>query len=144
MEETRKLKIIKNKDGHGTMGYKIALPSKWIEIMGLDKTDYATLIFKDNSITIKNKEEKNMKLVKGNLGFYEFGEYVRKFEEKILNTDGVVNLLMSDMDEEIPFSGGVFRREYCGKGRRGGTKIKKDLLYTKTPDNIYEIYEYEE
>ena len=64
MEETRKLKIIKNKDGHGTMGYKIALPSKWIEIMGLDKTDYATLIFKDNSITIKNKEKKNMKLVK--------------------------------------------------------------------------------
>lgn len=144
MKKTRKLKIIRNKDGHGTMGYKIALPSKWISEMDLDNKEYAILEFNGKEIVIKNEEESKMKIVKENLGFYEFQEHVRKFEEEILNTEGVVNLLVSDIDEEIPFSGGVFRREYCGKGKRGGTKIKKDLLYTKTPDNIYEIYEYED
>lgn len=85
-----------------------------------------------------------MKKVKGNLGYYEFEEYVRKFEEEIMNVEGVVEILTSDIDEEIPYSGGVFRREYWGKGKRGGTKIQKDLLYSKTPDNIYAIYEYED
>lgn len=83
-----------------------------------------------------------MKLIKENLSFYEFEEYVRKIEEEIMNADGVVEILTSDIDEEIPYSNGVLRREYWGKGRRGGTKIKKELLYTRTPDNIFEIYEY--
>jgi len=54
--EERILKIIKNKDGHGTMCYKIALPSKWIKALGLDTSDYATLTFKNNSIIIKRKD----------------------------------------------------------------------------------------
>ena len=144
MKETRKLKIIRNKDGHGTRGYKIALPSKWISKMDLDNKEYAILEFNGKEIIIKNEEESTMKIVKENLGFYEFQNYVRKSEEEILNTEGVVNLISSDIDEEIPYSDGVLRREYWGKGKRGGTKVKKDLLYTKTPDNIYEIYEYED
>lgn len=143
MEETRKLKIIKNKDGHGTMGYKIALPSKWISKMDLDNKEYAILEFNGKEIIIKNEEESTMKIVKENLGFYEFQNYVRKFEEEILNTEGVVNLISSDIDEEIPYSDGVLRREYWGKGKRGGTKVKKDLLYSKTPNDIFAIYEYE-
>ena len=58
--EKRELRIIKNKDGHGTMCYKIALPAKWIKSMGLDTTDYATLIFNKNIILIKNKEDFEM------------------------------------------------------------------------------------
>lgn len=85
-----------------------------------------------------------MKIVKDNLGYYEFEAYIRKFEQEILDTEGVVNLLTSDIDEEIPWSGGVLRREYWGKGKRGGTKVRKDLLYSKTPGDIYAIYEYEE
>ncbi len=85
-----------------------------------------------------------MKKVKENLGFYEFEDYVRKFEEEIMNAEGVVEILTSDMDEEVPYSGGVLRREYWGKGKHGGTKVRKDLLYSKTPDNIYAIYEYED
>lgn len=143
MKETRKLKIIRNKDGHGTMGYKIALPSKWISKMDLDNKEYAILEFNGKEIIIKNEEESTMKIVKENLGLYEFQNYVRKFEEEILNTEGVVNLISSDIDEEIPYSDGVLRREYWGKGKRGGTKVKKDLLYSKTPNDIFAIYEYE-
>lgn len=83
-----------------------------------------------------------MKKIKENLDFYEFEGYVRKIEEEIMNVDGVVEMLTSDVDEEIPYSGGVLRREYWGKGQRGGTKIKKELLYTRTPDDVFEIYEY--
>lgn len=54
MDEERKLKIIKNQDGHGTICYKISLPTRWIKCMGLDVQDYATVEFKDNSIIIKN------------------------------------------------------------------------------------------
>ena len=54
MKETRKLKIIRNKDGHGTMGYKIALPSKWISKMDLDNKEYAILEFNCKEIIIKN------------------------------------------------------------------------------------------
>lgn len=75
MEEIRDLKIIKNKDGHGTMGYKIALPSKWIKSMGLDKSDYATLIFKGNSIIIKNKED------------YKMEEMIKELKEELLNKE---------------------------------------------------------
>ncbi len=28
--ETRKIKISENQDGHGTIGYRISLPKKWI------------------------------------------------------------------------------------------------------------------
>lgn len=141
--EQRKLKIIRNKDGHGTMGYKIALPSKWISEMDLDNKEYAILEFNGKEIIIKNEEENKMKMAKDNLGFYEFQEYVRRFEEEILNIDGVVNLISSDIDEEIPYTDGILRREYWGKGKRGGTKVKKDLLYSRTPNDIYAIYEYE-
>lgn len=73
--EIRNLKIIKNKDGHGTMGYKIALPSKWIKNIGLDESDYATLIFKDNSILIKNKED------------FEMEEMIKELKEELLNKE---------------------------------------------------------
>ena len=82
MEEIRNLKIIKNKDGHGTMGYKIALPSKWIKSMDLDKTNYATLIFKNNSIVIKNKED------------YDMEELVKELKEELLNKE----LTLVEMD----------------------------------------------
>lgn len=84
-----------------------------------------------------------MKEIKTNLGYYEFQDYVQKFEDEIINVKGVTKILTSDLDEEIPHSGGIFRREYWGKGKSGDTKVKRDLLYLKTPDDIYSIYEYE-
>lgn len=87
MEEKRELKIIKNKDGHGTMGYKIALPSKWVKQLGLDTgaDNYATVILKDNSIIIKNKED------------FVMENMIKELKEELLNKE--VSLL--DMDNTI-------------------------------------------
>ena len=142
--EKRILRIIKNKDGHGTINYKLSLPKKWIEEMGV--TDNVSVEFNNNKIIIY-KEETKMKKVKENMDFYQFNSYVENFEREILETEGVVNVLISDLDEEIPFSGGVFRKEYWGKGKRNGTIVRKDLLYTKEyskkyETDIFEIYEY--
>lgn len=82
MEEIRNLKIIRNKDGHGTIGYKITLPSKWIKSMGLDTQDYATLIFKDNSIILKNKED------------FEMENIIKELKKELLNKE----LTLCEMD----------------------------------------------
>lgn len=116
--DIRNLKIIKNKDGHGTMGYKIALPSTWIKSMGLDESNYATLIFKDNSILIKNKEDIDMKdLMKEKLvedaynGYVEMNEDENKividlnsfnYCEECKNDDGELDLkLIEELNKKL-------------------------------------------
>ncbi len=54
--KTRELKLIKNKDGHGTINYKICLPTKWVNFLGLDKEEKVAICLDDNSIIIKVKE----------------------------------------------------------------------------------------
>lgn len=55
--ETRTLKIIKNKDGHGTINYKLSLPKKWIESLGI--VDKIQVDFNNNKIIVY-KENNNM------------------------------------------------------------------------------------
>ena len=60
--ETRTLKLIKNKDGHGTINYKLSLPKKWIDSMGV--TDAVKVEFSNNKIIIYkegNSMEKSFK-----------------------------------------------------------------------------------
>lgn len=85
--EKRELKIIKNKDGHGTMGYKITLPSKWVKCMGLDsnKEDYAIVIFENNSIIIKNAED------------YKMENIINELKEELLNKE----FKLVDMDNTV-------------------------------------------
>lgn len=86
--EKRKLKIIRNKDGHGTMNYKVSLPAKWIKQMNLDKQEYATLIYSNNNIVIKNKEEldmKEIKLEKALVKYDKEGNYDYTIESKVFS-----------------------------------------------------------
>ena len=58
--ETRELKLIKNKDGHGTTNYKICLPTKWVNFLGLDKEEKVAVCLYDNSIIINSKGDLKM------------------------------------------------------------------------------------
>lgn len=62
--EYRELRLIKNKDGHGTINYKICLPTKWIKNLNLEKEEKVIVYTKNNSIIIKNKEEFKMRKFK--------------------------------------------------------------------------------
>lgn len=56
--EKRVLNLIVNKDGHNNLNYKINVPKKWIDKMGLSEVDRKVLLeFKENYIVIK-KENK--------------------------------------------------------------------------------------
>ena len=59
--EYRELKLIKNLDGHGTINYKICLPTKWIKKLNLEKEEKVVVCSTDTSIIIINKEEFKMK-----------------------------------------------------------------------------------
>lgn len=64
MEEIRKNNIIINKDGHGSINYKMSIPKKWADELGFsEKNRNAIIEIIDNKIIIR-KEEKNMLLIK--------------------------------------------------------------------------------
>ena len=81
--EYRELKLIKNKDGHGTINYKICLPTKWVKNLKLQ--DKVIVYTKNNSIIIKNKED------------FEMEEILKKINEEILNK----KLIILEMDNKI-------------------------------------------
>lgn len=52
--EKRNLKLIANKDGHGTINYKIALPKIWIDKMNLNEEKRNVVVsFDKNKIIIE-------------------------------------------------------------------------------------------
>lgn len=52
--ERRNLKLIANKDGHGTINYKISLPKKWIDRMKLNENERNVVIsFDENNSKIE-------------------------------------------------------------------------------------------
>lgn len=89
-----------------------------------------------------------MKLVKSNLYYRDFEKYQQDLEKEVLNQNGVYSIDFSDLDEEIPFSSGIFRREIYGLRKNGKCKTIKTLLYSKDYDTrglpIFNIYEYED
>lgn len=57
--EQRNLRLIINKDGHGTTNYKISLPKKWIDKMNLNENERNIVNSFDqenNKIEIKKAE----------------------------------------------------------------------------------------
>lgn len=66
--ERRKINVSMNKDGHGTVGYRISLPTQWIKKMGFTEDDLSSLAeFNDNTIIIKKAsadDEKQLLLEK--------------------------------------------------------------------------------
>ena len=83
--EYRELKLIKNKDGHGTINYKICLPTKWIKNLNLEKEEKVIVYTKNNSIIIKNKED------------FEMEEMLKELKEELLNKE----ISLVEMDNEV-------------------------------------------
>lgn len=83
--EVRELKLIKNKDGHGTINYKICLPTKWVKFLELEKEEKVVVYMQDNAIIIKNKEE------------FKMEEMINELKEELLNKE----MSLIDMDNEV-------------------------------------------
>lgn len=83
--EYRELKLIKNKDGHGTINYKICLPTKWIKNLNLEKEEKVIVYTKNNSIIIKNKED------------FKMEEILKELKEELLNKE----ISLVEMDNEV-------------------------------------------
>ena len=83
--EYRELKLIKNKDGHGTINYKICLPTKWIKNLNLEKEEKVIVYTKNNSIIIKNKED------------FKMEEMLKELKEELLNKE----ITLVEMDNEV-------------------------------------------
>lgn len=82
--ETRELKLIKNKDGHGTTNYKICLPTKWVNFLELDKEEKVAICLDNNSIIIKNK------------GDFKMEEIIKELKEELLNKE----MTLLDLDND--------------------------------------------
>lgn len=83
--EYRELKLIKNKDGHGTINYKICLPTKWIKNLNLEKEEKVIVCTKNNSIIIKNKED------------FKMEEMLKELKEELLNKE----MTLVEMDNKV-------------------------------------------
>lgn len=83
--EVRELKLIKNKDGHGTVNYKICLPTKWVKSLELEKNEKVVIYMQNNAIIIKNKED------------FEMEEMIKELKEELLNKE----ISLVDMDNEV-------------------------------------------
>ena len=83
--EVRELKLIKNKDGHGTVNYKICLPTKWVKSLELEKKEKVVIYMQNNAIIIKNKED------------FEMEEMIKELKEELLNKE----ISLIDMDNEV-------------------------------------------
>lgn len=83
--EVRELKLIKNKDGHGTVNYKICLPTKWVKSLELEKKEKVVIYMQNNTIIIKNKED------------FEMEEMIKELKEELLNKE----ISLVDMDNEV-------------------------------------------
>lgn len=83
--EYRELKLIKNKDGHGTVNYKICLPTKWVKSLELEKNEKVVIYMQNNAIIIKNKED------------FEMEEMIKELKEELLNKE----ISLVDMDNEV-------------------------------------------
>lgn len=55
--EKRNLKLIINKDGHGTINYKLSLPKTWINKMNLSEKNRNVIVsFDENKIIIEKAD----------------------------------------------------------------------------------------
>ena len=86
--EVRELKLIKNKDGHGTINYKVCLPTKWIKYLELEKEEKIIVYINDNIIIIKSKGE------------FKMEQILEKLNEELLNKEMTL-LEMDNLAEEI-------------------------------------------
>ena len=103
MKELRKINLITNLDGHGSLNYKISLPKKWIDELGFTKEDRQAIVeFDYNKIIIR--KVKNMLLIKSEN----------------------VDYISSKADYELEDGTLLFEEDWNGEIYRNGWKDEKD------------------
>lgn len=134
--EYRELKLIKNKDGHGTINYKICLPTKWVKNLKLQ--DKVIVYTKNNSIIIKNKED------------FEMEEILKEMNEEILNKkltllemdNTILNLLKQrDIESESLFDNEYYCMESLScsyyTGEEKGIYVSFEIVKKEEKNNLY-------
>ena len=136
--EYRELKLIKNKDGHGTINYKICLPTKWIKNLNLEKEEKVIVYIKNNSIIIKNKED------------FKMEEMLKELKEELLNKEFTLvemdNTILDLLRQNNIESGSFFENEYycmeslsCSyyTGENGGIYVAFEIIKKDEENNLY-------
>lgn len=136
--EYRELKLIKNKDGHGTINYKICLPTKWIKNLNLEKEEKVIVYTKNNSIIIKNKED------------FKMEEMLKELKEELLNKEFTLvemdNTILDLLRQNNIESGSFFENEYycmeslsCSyyTGENGGIYVAFEIIKKDEENNLY-------
>ena len=82
--ERRKINLSTNKDGHGTVGFRVALPTSWVKQLGFSTEDKKAVIELDENKIIIKKETINMLLIKKYGGRYDYENYDYELENGIL------------------------------------------------------------
>lgn len=120
MQEFRKMNIITNFDGHGTLNYKMSIPKKWADELGFSEKDRQAIIEIDNNKIVIRKVEKNMLLIKN-----RNVKYVSSFADYELE-DGT---LLFDVD----WNGEIYRN---GLKDEKDTNLEYKPVYRFQIDNI--------
>lgn len=102
--EVRELKLIKNKDGHGTINYKICLPTKWIKYLKLEKEEKIIVYYKNNSIIIQSKGDFKMEQI-----LSELNKELLNKEMTLLEMDNLIIELLKQYNIE---AASLFENEY--------------------------------
>lgn len=136
--EYRELKLIKNKDGHGTINYKICLPTKWIKNLNLEKEEKVIVYTKNNSIIIKNKED------------FKMEEMLKELKEELLNKEFTLvemdNTILDLLRQNNIESGSFFENEYycmeslsCSYyiGEDEGIYVAFEIIKKDEENNLY-------
>ena len=136
--EYRELKLIKNKDGHGTINYKICLPTKWIKNLNLEKEEKVIVYTKNNSIIIKNKED------------FKMEEILKELNEELLNKEfnlvEMDNTILDLLKQNDIVSGSLFDNEYycmeslsCSyyTGEDEGIYVAFEIIKKDEENNLY-------
>ena len=136
--EYRELKLIKNKDGHGTINYKICLPTKWIKNLNLEKEEKVIVYTKNNSIIIKNKED------------FKMEEMLKELNEELLNKEMTLvemdNTILDLLRQNNIESGSLFDNEYycmqslsCSyyTGEDEGIYVAFEIIKKDEENNLY-------
>ena len=131
--EYRELKLIKNKDGHGTINYKICLPTKWIKNLNLEKEEKVIVYTKNNSIIIKNKED------------FEMEEMLKELKEELLNKeftlvemDNTVERITESTSSLFDYESDCMEQNSCAYYIREDKNIIVDFEIIKKEENNLE------
>lgn len=111
MKEIRRMNIITNLDGHGTLNYKMSIPKKWADDLGFSEKNKQAIIEIDNDKIIIRKVGKNMLLIK----------------------DTHVMHVSSYADYELEDGTLLFEQDWNGELYRNGWKDEKNTNYEYVP-----------